>query len=278
VHLIQRRHDNVVPPNLPALEAFLERRAKRAEALERRRRLAMSFLPLGNNIHRSNNLYLPDQGDPFNASVIFLAHYDTTFNAIGRGGSVLVPSSTLDATISTIIAPVFGAASLRCAASLNARCLYSALAGTFLIGQALTIEWWSNVISFGGNRLPYSTSLVNGSYFENSSFVIGTGRWVAGGRSGSNDTGVNLLANTWTAFAISKPAGNGGTGRYFVNGTQVDTDVTAGAHNGLCTSLVVGNDINLTQAVVGFTDEMRWTLAQRYTGASYPITGPFPFP
>lgn len=288
---INHRHDNVVPPNLPALEAFLARRAKRAELAQRvregkltprelralkERRYAMSFLPLGNNIHRNNNILL-GAADPFAAQVLFLAHYDTTLNA--DTGQVGTPAGATLPSISNLQFQ-FGGASLL-ANTTTGRVTYS---GTGLpLTGALTIEGWWRINTFALARFCYGTSLSAGGFFTTLNTAAGTGVPTWSTRGFAALTGGAFVLNAWTAFALSTVAGTGANNaRAYLNGVQVAVATLASdpsSANGISATFVMGNTINFTDTAAGNIDEFRITKAARYTTASYTVsTSAFPYP
>lgn len=288
---ISHRHDNYAPRCDPAaLEAFLARRRVRAERavkydralscmttrqLDKLKRYA-SFLPPGSNIHRANNLYLPDLAtDPFAALVVFLAHFNTSADAIGPGGAFWAATLT-GAPPMTIGAPaMFGAGALQIPTGTD-RCRYSAT-GIIFGNGAVTHELWFDRTTASGPRVIMASTLVGGSFFVSLNLLAGNiFGWNM--RGGAVSTGAVLPPSTYSALAVSVAAGTGvNTAHAFVNGVLVNSGTPNVGNAGTCTTFGIGDTNNALSGIAGSVDEYRITLAQRYT-ASYTPTGPFPNP
>lgn len=243
--------------------------------LERYKRHA-SFLPPGSNIHRSRNLYLPDSAtDPFAALVTFLAHFDTTFDSVL--GTVGTPLGGVPPVLGP--PPQFGAAALSFASGVG-RVSYPG-AGILFGNGALTIEGWVRPGTLGGGSTRYimGTSLIGGSFFLYILNFNADGAFRYNLRGGEVNTGVVPPLNVYTSFAVSLAAGTPANGaRFFVNGAVVNTGTANAGNGGSPATFAMGDGVGPgLQGMAGQLDEVRFTLAQRYT-AAYTPTGPFPNP
>jgi hypothetical protein len=141
--------------------------------------------------------------------------------------------------------------------------------------NGFTVEGWVFFTSNPSFQFIVSSAQGVGS-FESYWFVGTTsgGNWrVSYGGASAVDTGVAIVLNTWTHFALSCTST---TARLFVNGTQIGTATVTQQNTNM--SLVIGvyGGGNLYY-FNGYLDELRLTKGvARYTGNFTPPNSPFP--
>lgn len=216
-------------------------------------------------------------GDPSFSSVKALLHFEgtnlstTITDVTGRSWNVsgTASISTAQSRYGTASLILDGTGDYVVPASTSAD--FTPGTGDFCIEVSIRATSLAKAVSGIVDTRPVSTQglypfiYVNSSgsirYYTNSADRITSGNGV-------------ITTNTWYDIAYARV---GGTGRLFVNGTQVGSSY-ADSNNYVCNSVVVGHlgfDRSNLFGITGHVDEFRWTTgAGRYSGNYTPAAFP----
>lgn len=227
-------------------------------------------------------LMVAGQGDPFFSSVGYLLHGDGANNGAvftNSGPTGVAPTRSGTGIVTSTAQFEYGTASIRSPAASGNRLQFPNSNTYRGSGSNWTFEAslyrdvaGSNQVLMDGNNDGFNTT--------GPIIYIGVGNKLTlySGAQGIDigGAGTSIPTGVWTKIAVTW---DGTTLRFYVNGV-LDQSSTAfvntwGASSG--PSLFGDKNASILQCYRGWADEVRFTRAARYTGASYTVaTGPFP--
>ena len=215
--------------------------------------------------------------DQYYNSCSLLCHFDsvnTSGRFIDNSSNNFTITSNGDVKLSTLQYK-FGGASAYFDGTGDSLTVPSAANAAFNPNNGFTVEGW--VLFTSNPNFQFIVSSVQGVGSFESYWFVGTtsgGNWrVSYGGASAVDTGVAIVLNTWTYFALSCTSTNA---RLFVNGTQIGTATVTqqNANMNLIIGVYGGGALYYFN---GYIDEFRFTKGvARYTSNFTPPSAPFP--
>jgi hypothetical protein len=220
-------------------------------------------------------------GDPHWANVSLLLPMDTNFNDVS---SLSRPGTAAGNAVISSAQSMFGGSSGFFDGTNDNVNYGSVPSNNVNINQDCTIEGWIRVSDLSTFRTILSTRRTAATQGGYSLYATSAGRIAidsyntsgATWKFAQSSTNGDIVANTWTSFAITI---QGNTWRFFINGVLRGTNSNApsGTYNPADGQQVyLGEEQNSSFDFHGYIDEFRFTAGvARYT-ASYTPAGPFP--
>ena len=215
--------------------------------------------------------------DQYYNSCSLLCHFDsvnTSGRFIDNSSNNFTITSNGDVKLSTLQYK-FGGASAYFDGTGDSLTVPSAANAAFNPNNGFTVEGW--VLFTSNPNFQFIVSSAQGVGSFESYWFVGTtsgGNWrVSYGGASAVDTGVAIVLNTWTYFALSCTSTNA---RLFVNGTQIGTATVTqqNANMNLIIGVYGGGALYYFN---GYIDEFRFTKGvARYTSNFTPPSAPFP--
>ncbi len=215
--------------------------------------------------------------DQYYNSCSLLCHFDS-INPAGRfidnSRNSFAITSNGDVKLSTLQYK-FGGASAYFDGAGDSLTVPSAANAAFNPNNGFTVEGW--VLFTSNPNFQFIVSSVQGVGSFESYWFVGTtsgGNWrVSYGGASAVDTGVAIVLNTWTHFALSCTSTNA---KLFVNGTQIGTATVT--QQNINMNLIIGvYGGGALYYFNGYLDDFRFTKGvARYTSNFTPPSAPFP--